>query len=337
MRPHLHLSVTLALALLLAPAASMAQEALPALYHFSGSIYPGVVLQAELTIGQGAISGTLVRSGRDRPSVLEGTVLADGHVDLYVRGDFEKLRGTIHGTLTRSGPDSRRVLTGEWRDEDGRNPRPLELDETARYVSLRARKDDDLEVTCRYPVLVDGSPAGVVANRAVRDEAMGWLEDALAREPTVPRTFRALRFEDTLVEKTPQILSRLVRIVAQDGDGAPPHVTFRAENLRLVGDQVVPLRLAELFRPGSPYLQTLSTLAQEELEKVVAPTQVTGALVQLQEDDLQNFTISPSALEFVIPSSRAGTPGPDDVLVSIPLTPLAHLLDPQGPLGGAAS
>ena len=70
---------------------------------------------------------------------------------------------------------------------------------------------------------------------------------------------------------------------------------------------------------------------------MVAPTQVTGALVELQEDDLQNFTISPSALEFVIPSSRAGTPGPDDVLVSIPLTPLAHLLDPQGPLGGAAS
>jgi hypothetical protein len=336
MTPRLELSATLALALLFAPASSSAQEALPALYHFAGSIDPDVALQAELTIGQGAVSGTLVRSGRDRPSVLEGTVLADGHVDLYVRGDFEQLRGTIHGTLTRSGPESRRVLTGEWRDEDGRNPRPLELDETARYVSLRARRDDDLEVTCRYPVLLGSSPAILAANRAVRDEAMGWLQQTLAGEPSVRLASRALRFEDTLVEDTPQVLSRLVRIVTQDGDDVPPHVTFRAENLRLVGDRVVPLRLADLFRPGSPYLQTLSTLAQEELEKVVAPTQVTGALVQLQEDDLQNFTLSPSALGFVIPSSRAGTPGPDDVLVSIPLAPLAHLLDPQGPLGVAA-
>ncbi len=58
-----------------------------------------------------------------------------------------------------------------------------------------------------------------------------------------------------------------------------------------------------------------------------------GAVARLRDEDLRTFTVSPSALQFVVPAARAGTPGPDDVLVSVPLRSVAGLLDPKGPLG----
>jgi len=328
------LPTTAVLALALGPALAGADEASPTFCHLAGSIDPGTALQAEVQIGQEAIDGTLVRAGNDRPLALAGTVLADEHVELYVRGDFDQLVGTIRGTLRREGPSGAWVVTGEWRDDDGLNPRPLTLTEVARYVTLRARQGDDLDVSCRYPFLLGTSPAIAEVNRRAAAEAMSWLGQALAAEASGASAPRGLRYEDTLVSDTPRLVSRLVRI-ATGGGTAPPRVTYRAENLEVVDGRVAPLRLGELFRAGSPYRQTLSALAREELRRVVAPDRVSGALALLREEDLQTFTISPSALQFVVPAARAGTPGPDDVLVSVPLGPLAGLLDPGGPLARA--
>jgi hypothetical protein len=112
-------------------------------------------------------------------------------------------------------------------------------------------------------------------------------------------------------------------------------VTYRAENLEVVDGRVTPLRLGELFRAGSPYRQALAARALRELRRVVGPDQVRGAITRLRDDDLDTFTVSPAALEFVVPAARAGTTGPDDVLVSVPLGSLAGLLEPHGPLGSS--
>jgi hypothetical protein len=330
------LPTTVALALALGPALAGAEEALPAIYHLAGSMDPGVAVQVELQIGKERITGSLVRAGDDRAVPLDGTVLADGHVELYLRGDFGRLAGTIRGTLRQEGPSGAWVLTGERRDDDGLNPRPLTLTEVARYVTLRARQGDDLDVSCRYPVLLGTSPAIAEVNRRAAAEAMSWLGQALAGEASGGPAPRGLRYEDTLVSDTPRLVSRLVRIETAGGT-APPRVAYRAENLEVVDGRVTPLRLGELFRAGSPYRQVLATRALEELLRVVAPGRVGGAVARLREEDLQTFAVSPSALQFVVPAARAGTPGPDDVLVSVPLAGLAGLLDPQGPLGSSGS
>jgi hypothetical protein len=330
------LPATVALALALGPALARADQASPDFCHLAGSIDPGVALQAELRIGEEAIEGTLARTGTDRPSRLEGTVLADGRVELYVHGDFGRLLGTIRGRLRPGGASGGRAIIGEWRDGDGLNPRPLDLEEVARYVTLRARRGDDFEVSCRYPFLLGGSPGVAEVNRKVSAEAMAWLGQALAEEGAGASAPPGLRYEDALVSATPRLVSRLVGVVTEGG-AAPPHATYRAENLLIVDGRVTPLRLGDLFRAGSPYRQALATRAVEELRRVVAPDRVRGALALLREEDLQTFTISPSALQFVVPAARAGTPGPDDVLVSVPLAPLAGLLDPHGPLGGSGS
>jgi hypothetical protein len=322
----------LALALVLGPGPAGAEETPPALYHLAGSIDPGVVLQAELQMGKEAITGTLVRSGSDRPSPLEGTVLADGHVELYVRGDFGRLVGTVRGTLRQEGPSRDGVITGEWRDGDALNPRPLRLEEVARYVTVSARRGDDLEISCQYPFLLGRSPAVAEVNGMVGREAMTWLQQALSEEPSGASTPRAVRYEDTLVHDSPRLVSRLVRIVTESAT-PPPDVTYRAENLEMLDGRVKPLRLGELFRVGSPYWQTLSTRALEELRRAVAPDQVSGQPASLREGDLDGFTVSPAALQLVIPAVRAGRPGPGHVLVSIPLGSVAGLLDPHGPLG----
>jgi hypothetical protein len=330
------LPATLALPLATIPAAARAEEPPAALYHLAGHIDPGVELQAEVRIGKEAIDGTLVRSGDDRPLTIDGTLLADRRTELYLRGDFDQLRGSIHGRLVEGGASLGRMIIGEWRDGDGGNPRPVELDEVASYVTLVARRGGALELSCRYPVLLGEQATVTELNRRVRGEAMAWLDQVLAAEPSQPSVPRDLRFEDTVVDFTPKLLSRLVRIETRDGT-APPHVRYQAENLEVVDGRVVPMRLGELFRPGSPYLQSLAARATEELRRVVKPAEVTGALALLGEDDLQVFTVSPSALQFVIPSARAGTPGPSDVLVSVPLRSLAGLLDPAGPLGAPAA
>jgi hypothetical protein len=330
------LPATLALPLATIPAAAWAEEPPPALYHLAGSIDPGVKLQAELRIGKEAIDGRLVRSGDDRPLTIDGTLLANGRTELYLRGDFDQLRGSIHGTLVRGRASGRRVIIGEWRDGDGGNPRPVELDEVASYVTLVGRRGGALEVTCRYPFLLGEQAQVAEMNRRVQSEAMAWLDKVLAAKPSGPSSLRELRFDDTVVDSTPRLLSRLVRIETRDGT-APPHVRYQAENLEVKDGQLVPMRLGELFRAGSPYLQSLSARATEELRRVVKPAEVKGALALLGEDDLQVFTVSPSALQFVIPSARAGTPGPSDVLVSVPLSSLAGLLDPAGPLGPPAA
>jgi len=326
------LPMTAVLVLALGPALAGADEAPPTFCHLAGSTDPGTALQAEVQIGQEAIDGTLVRAGNDRPLALAGTVLAGGPVELYVRGDFDQLVGTIRGTLRQEGPSGAWVVTGEWRDGDGLNPRPLALSEVARYVTLRAGQGDDLDVFCRYPFLLGTSPAIAEVNRRVRDEAMAWLQQAMSAGPWGASAPRAVRYEDTLVDDSHRLVSRLVRVVTASGT-APPGVTYRSENLEVVSGRVAPLRLGELFRAGSPYRQTLATRALEELRRVVAPDRVRGALARLREDDLKNFTVSPAALQLVIPAARAGTLGPDDVLVSVPLGSVAGLLDPHGPLG----
>ena len=319
------------LALVISPAPAGADETAAEPCHLAGTIDPGRAVQAELRIGKEAIQGTLDGAESDRSLALDGTVLADGRVDLNVRGDFDRLVGTIHGTLGPAGALGGRAIIGEWRDADGRNPRPLDLEEVARYVTLRGRRGDELDVSCRYPFLLGGAPEVAEVNRKVAAEAMDWLQHALGAEPGSPAP-RGLRYEDTLVYDSPRLVSRLVRLVTERS-AAPLEVRYRAENLRVANGHVAPLLLGELFRAGSGYQQTLSTRAMEELRRVVAPPRVSGALALLREEDLQTFTISPSALQFVVPAARAGTPGPDDVLVSVPLRSISGLLEPGGPLG----
>jgi hypothetical protein len=199
-------------------------------------------------------------------------------------------------------------------------------------VTVNARRGDDLEVSCRYPFLLGRSPAVAEVNGKVGAEATAWLRQVLAAEPSGASTPWAVRYEDTLVHDSPRLVSRLVRIVTESMT-APPDVTYRAENLEMLDGRVKPLRLSELFRAGSPYWQTLSTRALEELRRAVAPDQVSGQPASLREADLDGFTVSPAALQLVIPAVRAGRPGPGHVLVSVPLGSVAGLLDPHGPLG----
>lgn len=228
-----------------------------------------------------------------------------------------------HGPTTRNSgrssvPAGVRIDTGTVRE---RSPKP------------------PYEVAVRFPQL-DGGDAAVVAplNRAVRDAVDKAVADFRAEAADLGSAPEAgappfgLDGDYEVVHRDPRYVS-LRQVLARYVGGAHPSNEVRTWNLDLRVGRVV--QLAELFRPGSGWLERVAELSQQALADALGPDGDPEWIARGAGPEVANFaawTLGDGGLditfqEYQVAAYALGTPR-----ITIPAADLIGLLVPGGPL-----
>ncbi|HYF29348.1 MAG TPA: RsiV family protein, partial [Candidatus Paceibacterota bacterium] len=128
----------------------------------------------------------------------------------------------------------------------------------------------------------------------------------------------------------PSSIDSYVYTITMDTFGAHPNTFFKTFNFdRETGAE---LALADLFLPGTPYLQELSTIARRELPKEMGEFANYDSIVAGTEPTEQNFanwTTEGSTLTIIFPPYQVAAYAAGPQYLDIPLGWLDDILKPE--------
>jgi len=296
-----------------------------------GSWYRGFIgeepWQLELNIEGELVRGRLTHD--ELPLQLEGAGnLLEEDGALVARFGLEG--GKLTGTLL-SGSGTTQVLEGSFLSDDGISD--VRFEQVARYVDHSFRQDR-IEATSTYPFFV--SPRLLDLNDFVQPDLMAeqiqFVQEAQQADLDGYVTHEWWFDSRARIEYvTPGLLSALVTVNDYTG-GAHSNLSYWSYNLALVGTQLRPFVLADLFLPDSGWADRLSRFVLTELEEQGAGFVTNGTVTELSATDLQVFLLSPSGLQFILAPYQVGPWSDGTYTVTVPLAELRGLLDPEGPV-----
>ena len=282
---------------------------------------------------------------------LEGQVGADGHFTLREFDAAGAQTGLFKGTWENDEQQQELYLTGQWARPDGTRQTEFSLAEM--FLALRAgarivtreMKDADRransEINVEYPQ-VEGLPAAAGFNEAARALAAkeaadfrkgvaDYRADYKGEKPEGPGNSLDLGYyvdyaDDNLISVG------FTEDTYYAGAAHPNHATVVLNYDLKAGRK---LRLADLFRPGSPYLKTISDYCLKELEgdsdlEGVRDMITEGASAKLE--NYRNWLVKRQGLEITFDPYQVGPYAAGPQYVTIPYKALVKIINPAGPL-----
>jgi len=210
--------------------------------------------------------------------------------------------------------------------------KPLLLDNHA-LVDSGSNPDYSLEVN--YPQFSDPPNPQLQAFNQYSHQKAGELFDSYRNEILNSQGTPDPNFQPTFMKATYQVtngtdglLSILYTVADYWSGAAHPNQYARVLNFNLITGQEI--ALADLFLPGTNYLQAISDYCVTDLKKQDRLMFEAGA--QPTSDNYQNWNITPNGLQISFDPYQVGPYAMGPAKVFIPYTNLQQILNPDGPL-----
>lgn len=329
--------------------------------YFNGSIGNALDLQMKLLREGDKLSGSYFYQKVGTKIDLRGSVDQSGNVTLEEFDSAGKQTGVFKGAWKQNA-DGVIEINGDWTKPNSDkktafslHQQPIEFSNGAEVVSKQVREKNkklNYEIDVVYPQLSGSTdPNYEKFNRTVRALITKKVADFKKEMTPSAEDNAAAEGETASEESSGSDLTVSYEVVLAKDDlvaiestvssyysgAAHPNSYLEVVNFDLKNGKQ--LKLAELFNPGTKYLQTIASYCIQELKK-----QTKGADAMLDDEWIQkgaapelsnydNWTIRKNGLGITFDSYQVGpyAAGPQSVLV--PYSALKDLIKPDSPAG----
>lgn len=335
----------------------------PQTKHFKGSIGSTLDLQMKLVRDGDQLTGSYFYQKVGTRISLRGTVDKDGNLTLEEFDPSGKQTGVFKGLWKVEPEDGLITLTGNWSKPPGEkgddkktafsvHEEPInftgEVDVVARSIKENNTKLM-YEIDAQYPQLTGGDNPNFekfnrVARAVVMKSVSGFKRDMVA-EDEAPRPEGSMGSDlgvgYTILLAQDDLISVQFDIGSYYQGAAHPNSHTETLNYDLRNGKQ--LRLADLFKPGSRYLQTLSSYCIADLKK---QSKEKGA--ELFEDQIKegaaptarnydSWTITKRGIGINFDAYQVGPYAAGPQFVMVPYSALKDLIKPDGPIAAFAT
>jgi hypothetical protein len=332
----------------------------PQTKHFKGSIGSTLDLQMKLVRDGDKLNGSYFYQKVGTRIMLRGTVDKDGNLTLEEFDPSGKQTGLFKGIWKVEAEDGLITLAGNWSKPPGEkgddkktafsvHEEPINFTGDVDVISRSVKENNKklmYEVDAQYPQFTGGNNPNLekfnqLARVVVVKSVASFKKDMAPEEGAEPRPEGSMGSDlgigYTIKLAQDDLISVQFDIGSYYQGAAHPNSYTETLNYDLKNGKQ--LRLADLFKPGAKYLQTLSTLCLEDLKK-----QWKAKNEEVIEDMLKDGT-APTAKNYeswTITKRGIGinfdpyqvapyAAGPQFVMV--PYSALKEIIKPDGPVG----
>jgi len=330
---------------------------------FKGSIGSALDLQMKLVREGEKLTGSYFYQKVGKKIEVRGTIDKDGNVTLEEFDANGKQTGVFKG-VWKQDENGAIVIAGSWTKPNGDQKaafslqeEPIEFSHGVEIVARQIKEKNKklkYEIAVEYPQLTGSvDPNFEKFNQTVRSLIAKKVADFKkemtpsadepapdeANETAAESLGSDINISYTVVLAKDDLISIEFTVSSYSAGAAHPNSYTEVVNFDLKNGKV--LKLADLFLPGSKYVQTLATYCIQALKKQAKEQ---GADAMLDDDWIQkgaapeltnydNWTISKKGLGITFDPYQVGpyAAGPQRVLV--PYSALKEIIKPDGPVG----
>ena len=331
----------------------------PQTKHFTGSIGSTLDLQMKLVREGDKLTGSYFYQKVGTRITLRGTVDKDGNLTLDEFDPSGKQTGVFKGLWTVDAQDGLIKLAGNWSKPPGEKgddkktafsvrEEPINLSSDVDVVAKSVKENNKklmYEIDAQYPQITGGNNPNLekfnqLARTTVLKIVSGFKKDMAPEEGEEPRPEGSMGSDLGIGYTINLAQDDLVSVQFDIGSyyqGAA-HPNSYTETLNYDLRNAKQLKLADLFKPGSKYLQTLSTLCVADLKKqwkeknaeVIEDMLKDGSAPTAKNYESWTITKRGLGINFDPYQVAPYAAGPQFVLV--PYSALKDLIKPDGPL-----
>jgi uncharacterized protein DUF3298/peptidoglycan-N-acetylmuramic acid deacetylase PdaC-like protein len=332
----------------------------PQTKYFKGSIGSSLDLQMKLVRAGDQLTGSYYYQKVGTKITLKGSVDKDGNLSLDEFDPSGKQTGIFKGLWTVDSQDGLITLAGNWskpptdKAADKKtafsvHEEPIALTGDVELMAKQVKESNKklmYEIAAQYPQLSGGNnPNFEKFNQAVRGYALKEVADfkkeMAPQEGEDPRPEGSMGSDLTMAYTVALAQDDLISVSFDVGSyyqgAAHPNSYTHVVNYDLKNGKQ--LKLADLFKPGAKFLQTISAYCIADLKK-----QSKEKGDALNDSDIQSgagptaknyesWTITKKGLAIDFDSYQVGpyAAGPQSVI--IPYASLKEIINPDGPIG----
>jgi Protein of unknown function (DUF3298)/Deacetylase PdaC len=332
----------------------------PATKYFKGSIGNSLDLQMKLVRTGDQLTGSYYYQKIGKRIDLRGTVDKDGQVVLEEFDAGGKQSGVFKGIWNLKPQDGMVSIAGNWskppgsKDEDKKtafsiHEEPISFSGETDLITKQIKESNQklvYEINAQYPQITGGNnPNFEKFNQAVRGSIM--KEVGVFKKEMVPDSDEESRPESSMRSSLDigyQIALAQDDLVSVSFDvgsyyqgAAHPNTSSQAINYDLKNGRL--LKLADLFKPNTKYLQSLSTYCIGDLKKQSKEKGGTLEDRTINEGaaptarNYQSWNIKKQGLLINFDAYQVGPYAAGPQFVVVPYSNLKDLINPDGPIG----
>jgi hypothetical protein len=326
--------------------------------HFKGSIGSSLDLQMKLVRTGDQVAGSYFYQKVGTRIDVRGNVDKDGNLTLEEFDQGGKQTGVFKGLWSVDANDGLVSLAGNWSkppNDKGSDKKiafsvheePISFTGDVDLVSKQVKESNKklmYEISAQYPQLSGGNNPNFekfnqVARGLVTKQVAGFKKDMAPEEDEEPPPEGSMGSDLTISYEVALAQDDLISIQYLVGSyyqgAAHPNTNSQVINFDLKNGKQ--LKLSDLFKPGSKYLQAIATyciadLKKQGKDKGLMDEEINeGAAATAQ--NYQSWTITKRGLGITFDAYQVGpyAAGPQYVLV--PYSSLKDLINPDGPVG----
>jgi uncharacterized protein DUF3298/peptidoglycan-N-acetylmuramic acid deacetylase PdaC-like protein len=330
--------------------------------YFRGSIGNTLGLQMKLTREGDKLWGSYFYQKVGTKIDLRGTVDGNGYVTLEEFDPEGKQTGVFKGIWQTNNDDGLVAIAGNWTKPNGDkktafslHQEPIEFSGGTAEVTSKSIKETNkklkYEIDAEYPQITGASDTrfdkynqeakNLAAGEAARfrKEMAEWAADQAEIENQETSTLgSSLDVWYNISLATDDLISTQFNIGTYFQGAAHPNSNSRVLNYDLKAGKL--LKLSDLFKPGTKYLQTISSYSIKDLKK---QSQSKGGESMFDDewvqkgaganaDNYKSWVITKKGLGITFDSYQVAPYAAGPQYVLIPYSALKDLINPDGPL-----
>ena len=331
----------------------------PATKYFKGSIGSSLDLQMKLVRTGDQLTGTYYYQKIGKRIDLRGSVDTHGNVVLEEFGADGKQTGVFKGLWNQKPEDGMVSIAGNWskppgsKDEDKKtafsiHEEPISFTGGVDVATKQVKENNKklvYDIDAQYPQLSGGdNPNFEKFNQTVRASVMkevGEFKKEMTPKPDEERPENSMgsslgiSYDIGLAQD--DLISVSFDVYSYYQGAAHPNSFSQAISYDLKNGKA--LKLGDLFKPGSKYLQTLSGYCIADLKK--QSKENGGSLDDSSINDgagpapknYRSWTITKKGLGINFDAYQVGPYAAGPQFVMVPYSNLKEVIDPDGPLG----
>ena len=329
--------------------------------YFRGSIGNALGLQMKLTREGEKLWGSYFYQKVGTKIDLRGTIDSNGYLTLEEFDPEGKQTGVFKGIWQTKNDDGLVAIAGNWSKPNGDkktafslHQEPIEFSGGSTEVTSKSIKETNkklkYEIDAEYPQISGASDSrfdkfnqeakSLAAAEAARfrKEMAEWAADQAELENQDPQLGSSLDIWYSVSLATDDLISTQFNIGRYFQGAAHPNSNSRVLNYDLKAGKAI--RLTDLFKPGTKYLQTISSYAIKDLKK---QSQSKGGESMFDDewlqkgagadaDNYQSWVITKKGLGITFDSYQVAPYAAGPQYVLIPYSALKDIIKPDGPL-----
>lgn len=329
--------------------------------HFKGSIGTSLDLQMKLVRTGDQLAGSYFYQKVGTRIDVRGNVDKDGNLTLQEFDPSGKQTGLFKGIWTVDQKDGLITLAGNWskppdqKDSDKKtafsvHEEPISFTGDVDLVSKQIKENNkklNYEIAAQYPQLTGGSNPNLekfnqAARAVVTRKVAGFKKDMTPEagentEETRPADSMGsdLTISYTVALAQDDLVSVDFEVSSYFQGAAHPNSYSDTLNFDLKNGKV--LKLADLFKPGAKYLQTIANYCITDLKKQATEKGLLAEEIDkgaaAKADNYLGWTLTKKGIGVDFDPYQVGPYAAGPQFVLVPYSDLKDLINPEGPIG----